>query len=149
MDSSERSLINVLNRDHQHIADLLQQLCAVRDADERRRLADELAGRLIRHAAAEDRYLYPAVRAMVLAGAANVTLETNAHDQINRLLAELEGTEASSCRFDALITKLVCAVHREMLHEELDVFPRLADYAGERTLIALGDQVRAFEDTRP
>jgi hypothetical protein len=148
VDAGERSVIGVFHRHHRQIAALLQKLCAVRGTGERRWLAEEMAGELIRHAAAEDLFLYPVVRAMVLDNAADVALEINAHDQINRLLAELAQTEAGSCRFDALVTKLICAVRVETLHEELDVFPWLARYAGERTLIALGDQVKAFEATR-
>lgn len=149
MDSGERSVIGVLNRDHRRIAGLLQKLCAVRDGGERRGLAEEMTGELIRHADAEDLFLYPVVRAIVLERDADVTLETNAHDEINRLLAELARTEAGSCRFDALVTKLICAVRTEVRHEEIEIFPWLACCAGEQTLIALGDQVQAFEDTRP
>ncbi|WP_345466313.1 hemerythrin domain-containing protein [Actinoallomurus oryzae] len=148
MDSGERSVIGVLNRDHRRIAGLLQKLCAVRDAGERRRLAEEMTGELIRHADAEDLFLYPVVRAIVLDRGADGRLETNAHEQINRLLAELAQIEAGSCRFDVLITKLICAVRNEVRHEEVEVFPWLACCAGEQTLIALGDQVRAFQGTR-
>jgi hemerythrin superfamily protein len=148
MGSSERSVIKVLNRDHRRIADLLLMLCAARDASERRRLANEVSSELTSHAAAEDRFLYPAIHTMVPARAFDVTLEANAHDRIINILAALEAVEATSCRFDALVTKLICEVHRETLHEEADIFPRLARYADERTLIELGDQIQAFKDTR-
>jgi hypothetical protein len=87
--------------------------------------------------------------AIVLDRGADGTLETNAHEQINRLLADLAQIEASSCRFDVLITKLICAVRNEVRHEEVEVFPWPACCAGEQTLIAIGDQVQAFQDTRP
>jgi hemerythrin superfamily protein len=148
MDSSERSAIKVLSRDHQRIADLLLMLCAVRGAGERRRLAKEVTSELTSHAAAEDRFLYPAIYTMAPACAFDVTLAANAHDRITDILAELAAAEATSCRFDALVTKLICEVHRETLHEEADIFPRLARYADERALIELGDQIQAFKDTQ-
>jgi hypothetical protein len=149
LDAGERSVIGALSRDHRRIAGLLQKLCAVRDADERRRLVEEMTGELMRHAHVEDLFLYPVVRGIVVEKDADVTLKVNAHDQINRLLTELARSEVDSYRFDVLVTRLVCAVSDEVRHEEREVFPWLAHCAGRRTLIALGDQVRAFGDTRP
>lgn len=54
----------------------------------RRRLADELTSELIRHAVAEDLYLYPAVPAFVAACAVDAARETGAHTRIEQLLTD-------------------------------------------------------------
>jgi hypothetical protein len=66
---------------------LLLRLPMTHGAD-RRRLADELTSELIRHAVAEDLYLYPAVPAFVAACAVDAARETGAHTRIEQLLTD-------------------------------------------------------------
>lgn len=141
-----KNLISVLTRDHRRIVDLLWRL-PMTHGTQRRRLANELSSELIRHAVAEDLYLYPAVPAVVPASAVDAARETGAHARIERLLAELAQTPPDSLTFDALVTKLKCEVDRESLHEEADVFPWLARYCDPQMLIHLGEEIQAFKDT--
>lgn len=140
-----KNAISVLTRDHRRIVDLLMRLPMTHGTG-RRRLADELTSELIRHAVAEDLYLYPALPAVVPASELDAARETG-HTRIERLLADLAQTAPDSLTFDELVTKLVSEVDRETLHEEVDVFPWLARYCDPQMLIHLGEQIQAFKDT--
>jgi DNA-binding NarL/FixJ family response regulator len=141
-----KNVISVLTRDHRRIVDLLVRL-PMTHGTPRRRLADELTSEIIRHAVADDRYLYPALSAVVPASAVDAARETGTHTRIEGLLADLAQAPPDSLTFDELVTKLVSEVDRETLHEEVDVFPWLARYGDPQMLIHLGEQIQAFKDT--
>ncbi|WP_345474627.1 hemerythrin domain-containing protein [Actinoallomurus oryzae] len=145
-DSDDRSLICVLSRDHERIMGLLMRLPAAREAG-RRRVVDQVTGELIRHAVAEDMYLYPAIHASVPDWAIDMAKETGAHTRIERLLATLAATDTADVAFDALVTDLLWEVDGEIMHEEMDVFPLLTMCVDPQMLIDLGEQVQAFKTT--
>jgi hypothetical protein len=102
---------------------------------------------LIRHAVAEELYLYPAVRAMVPEPAVHVGRWTGAHARIEQLLAELAEAAPDTLTFDTLITQLVCEVDQETMYEEMDLFPWLALRGDPQQLVHLGNEIQAFKDT--
>lgn len=147
MDCDCRSLICVLTRDHRRIVDLIMRLPMIAGEREGRRLVDELTGLLIRHAVAEDLFLYPAVGEIVPRWAVNLTRETGAHARIEQLLADLAEAKPHTLSSEALVSELLCEVDRETLHEELDVFPWLRHYGDAQLLDELGDKIQAFKNT--
>ncbi|MFB9836314.1 hemerythrin domain-containing protein [Actinoallomurus acaciae] len=144
MVSVDRSLISVLIRDHRRIMDLIMRLPTTHGPD-RRRLVDRMSGELILHAVAEDLYLYPTVHSTVPRWAIDVAMETGAHTRIEHLLAEISSTDAADATFGTLVTRLICEVERETMHEELSVFPWLSHHSDRRTLVELGDKIIAFK----
>lgn len=110
-------------------------------------VVDQVTGELIRHAVAEDMYLYPAIHASVPDWAIDMTKETRAHTRIERLLAALAATDTDDVAFDALVTDLLWEVDGEIMHEEMDVFPLLTMCVDPQMLIDLGEQVQAFKTT--
>jgi hypothetical protein len=144
MESDDRSLISVLTRDRRRIANLLARL-VTRGVD-RRQLADEVTSVLIRHMVAEELYLYPVVREVLPEYAVDVAHHLGIDARVEQILADLTAVEPDSNPFDALITKLIAEASRAILHEELDVFPLLAQHGDRQTLTGLGDMVKAFED---
>jgi DNA-binding NarL/FixJ family response regulator len=141
-----KNVISVLTRDHRRIVNLLLRLPMTHGTG-RRRLADELTSEIIRHAVAEDLYLYPALPAVVPASELDAARDTGTHTRIERLLTDLAQTAPDSLTFDELVTKLASEVDRETLHEEVDVFPWLARYCDPQMMIHLGEQIQAFKDT--
>jgi hemerythrin-like domain-containing protein len=145
-----RALISVLIGDHRRLEEPLRQLRAAADADERRRLAEEVTLELVRHSVAEEKYLYPAVRKVLPHGDISAGRRIASHAVIVEILKELETIDAASPEFGALTTELVNEVHQHIVDEDYSVFPWLAQRLNDdEALIQLGKQVQAFFDSAP
>ncbi|MGI5224853.1 hemerythrin domain-containing protein [Actinoallomurus iriomotensis] len=144
MDGDDSSLISVITRDHRRLGDLLVRLTARGPA--RDGLVDEMTAEVMRHVVAEELYLYPLVREVVPEWVVGSAEHADIDARMERLLADLSVTRPDSPAFDALITRLVVVTRQAILHEELEVFPRLARHADRRLLTDLGTMFRAFSD---
>lgn len=144
MDGDDGSLIGVLVREHRRLGDLLVRLTTRGPA--RGRLVDQMTNEVIRHVVAEELYLYPVVREVVPEWAVDSTQHLDHDARVERILADLSVTRPDSHAFDVLITRLIVETRQALLHEELEVFPRLVQHADGRLLAELGNMFRAFSD---
>ncbi|MET9803055.1 hemerythrin domain-containing protein [Streptomyces sp. NPDC006368] len=144
------NVIQELTTDHREVDSLFAQIEALPAGDEKRRdLADELTIELIRHAVAEEEYLYPTVRRYVDGGDDLADKEIADHGEVERMLKELEGCEAGDARFDTLITQLRTTVSAHVTDEENRLFPLLAESCSAEALEKLGEKVRSAKKTAP
>jgi hemerythrin-like domain-containing protein len=147
---AERDVISVLIGDHRRLEEPLRRLRAAVDADERRRLAEEVTLGLVRHSVAEEKYLYPAVRKALPHGDISAGKRIASHTMIIEILKELETIDAASPEFGALTTELINEVHQHIADEDYSVFPWLAQRLNDdETLIQLGKQIQAFFNSTP
>ena len=56
-----RDVVEILTSDHREMVELLGQIEQTSETDRRRDLADTLIAEVMRHAVAEEMYVYPAV----------------------------------------------------------------------------------------
>src|SRR5512138_948137 len=111
--------IQIIQRDHREVARLFQELERAGQAEDRAR-AGELVQAVVRelsvHAAVEEQFLYPALRA---AGAeARVLDALEEHHAVKLTLAELEALPPGSPRFAPKIRLLAENVRRHVAEEE-------------------------------
>jgi hemerythrin superfamily protein len=146
METTEREVISGLTRDHRQVQELFDRLQPARDPGERRRLADEVTIMLVRHAVAEERYLFPVLR-KVLPGGDTITQETIAHHAaIEKTLRQLYETDPAGPEFDMVLSTLLLQVHSHINDEEEILFPRLADHFTDNALIELDDRVTSAKE---
>jgi hemerythrin superfamily protein len=149
MEETERDVISVLTRDHGQVQQLFARLQPARDPAQRRLLAEQVTIELVRHAVAEEMYLFPVARTVLPDGDAIADTQIADHTEIEKSLKELEKTDPASPAFDVVLTQLLPQVQRHINTEEEELFPRLADHLGHNELIDLGDRVQAAKDKAP
>ncbi|MFF3565384.1 hemerythrin domain-containing protein [Streptomyces sp. NPDC002574] len=144
------NVIEELVADHREVDSLLGKISALPKGDkERRRLADEVTTELVRHAVAEEMYLYPAVREHVPGGDALADQELEDHAGIERTLKDLEGRDSDDPQFDELIQHLTSEVSEHVRDEENRLFPMLAQACSGKQLDDLGDKIRTAKKMAP
>ncbi|MEU5716079.1 hemerythrin domain-containing protein [Streptomyces sp. NPDC020403] len=144
------NVISELTADHREVDSLFARIEEQPVGDERRReLADELTVELVRHAVAEEQYLYPAVRRYVDDGDDMADKEIEDHAAVERLLKDLEGRAADEPAFDDLVAKLRYQVTAHVRDEEDRLFPLLAAACSPAALDELGDRIRKAKKTAP
>ena len=125
-DVGGEDVVDILTTDHREVTDLLLQIRTATDAATRRDLADTMISELVRHAVAEEMYVYPAMKQHLPDGEASVEHDIAEHKELEQTMKELEAVEPSDPRFDSLLAELETTLADHVADEESDQFPEAA-----------------------
>ena len=146
----KNNVIAELTADHREVEEMFARLKALEPGDEQARdVADEFTMELVRHAVAEEQYLYPAVREHVSGGDALADKELEDHGKIEQLLKDLEGLPSDDANFGPLVDRLITEVTAHVEDEEGQLFPALLAACSFEQLDELGEKVRQAKKTAP
>jgi hemerythrin superfamily protein len=149
-DTTEPDLIDILVTDHREVESIFAELeSGTGDPQHRRDLADVVIAELVRHAVAEEMYLYPAARRVLPDGDGIADHEIGEHAEAERMMNDLDGLDPTDPAFDATLTRLTGAIRHHVQDEESDLFPRLRATCAAEDLIDLGRKVRAAKQIAP
>lgn len=147
--STEPDVVDILTADHRDMLELIGQIEGAADAERRRDLADTVTAEIMRHAVAEEMFVYPAVEEHVPNGADEVEHDKREHDEIVDLLKQLEGVDASEPRFMELVRELEGQLRHHAGDEETDQFPVLRTHIPREQLVALAAKVENAKKVAP
>lgn len=147
--STEPDVVDILTADHRDMLELIGQIEGAADAERRRDLADTVTAEIMRHAIAEEMFVYPAVEEHVPNGADEVEHDKREHDEIVDLLKQLEGVDASEPRFMELVRELEGQLRHHASDEETDQFPVLRTHIPREQLVALAAKVENAKKVAP
>ena len=102
---------------------LVEQIPAA-DPERRRDMADTIIAELMRHAVAEEMYVYPAMREHLPDGDAEVAHDVEEHQQLEEAMKDLEGVDAADPRFLEVLGRLEAVLRDHVRDEENDQFPQ-------------------------
>jgi len=149
MADDQRDVVEVLTHDHREVQEMFDELIGTTGPDERRRIVDDITIELVRHAVAEEMYLYPAVRRHVPDGDAIADKEISDHSEIEQALKDLEDVAATDADFNTITRRLIDDVLEHVRDEEDTLFPLLAGHASKEDLLKLGRQVQTAKKVAP
>ena len=118
-------IIELLTNDHSEVNQLFGRFSRSSKPETMSELARNIIHDLSVHAAVEEQFVYPVVRAKVENGSALVDHGIEEHQEVKRLLAELEKGDPSSAGFAQTMDKVVESVKEHVSEEEGDVLPAL------------------------
>lgn len=146
-------LIGVITADHRAVERVFGELeSRTGTPAHRRELTDHVITELVRHAVAEEQYLYPAVRETLPGGDEVAEHEIAEHAEAERVMKDLDGVDPAAARFDDLLGKLISEVRNHVQEEEAELLPRLARACSAERLRELGRRVleaKRIAPTRP
>ncbi|MQA26507.1 MAG: hemerythrin domain-containing protein [Micromonosporaceae bacterium] len=131
-------VLDVLARDHREIEAMLGLL---EEPHERERLAAVLVATLVRHAIAEEEYVYPMVRDQVPDGDRIADRGMSQHAQVEETIQQIAGADPADVTFARLLDALSREVRRHVAHDEAELFPRLRRVCTTSDLMWLGERV--------
>jgi hemerythrin superfamily protein len=144
------TVIDELTSDHREVEEIFTHIETLPPGSpERRVCADQAVALLMRHSAAEEAYLYPAVREFVLDGDALADKEIADHAAVERLAAQIDGLPAAHPELDGVLAELIREVRAHVADEEGRLFPLLAAAVSEEKLLFIGDKVRLTSNRAP
>lgn len=149
--NDRRDVTQVLIHDHREVEDMFAQLEKgdIGDARNVRAVVERVTVELVRHSAAEERHLYPAVRLHVPGGDTLADREIREHAEAEKLMKALEHLEPSDAAFAETLARLMAEVRAHIDEEENVLFPKLTAACTPEELLELGDKVTAAKKRAP
>ncbi|MDG4807458.1 hemerythrin domain-containing protein [Micromonospora sp. WMMD1120] len=148
--TDDRDVVDLLISDHRTVEALLVELETRQGAAEHRRhLADVVIAELVRHAVAEEAYVYPIARKVLPDGNEIADSEIAEHADVERAMKEWESTDPSGARFDELLSYLAGVVRDHVREEENELFPRLRAATAREELVDAVAKVTAIKQLGP
>src|SRR5688572_3683279 len=111
-------VIDVLISDHRDVTALIGEIWSVRDPMIRRDLTDTAISELVRHAVAEEMYVYPAMKKYLPDGEKSVQHDVEEHKQLEETMKRLEAVDVSSTEFDTALRRLETVLADHVRDEE-------------------------------
>ncbi|AEV85870.1 cation-binding protein [Actinoplanes sp. SE50] len=148
-DTSQRDVIDILTADHRDVTALIGEIKQVADPMIRRDLIDTAISELVRHAVAEEMYVYPAMKKHLPDGEKSVEHDVEEHKELEQTMKRLEDVDVSSAEFDAVLLELETILADHVQDEETDQFPLLRLHIPREELIELGTKVETAKKVAP
>jgi iron-sulfur cluster repair protein YtfE (RIC family) len=142
-------VIDILTADHREMVELLGRIKGTPDPTERRNLADTLIAEVMRHAVAEEMFVYPAVQEYVPNGAEQVDHDKEEHQEIVEVMKEIEGVDAADPEFIARVQQLEEQLRHHAQDEESEQFPQLRAHISGEQLVKIGEKVQNAKKLAP
>ena len=142
-------VVDVLTNDHRDVTALIGEIKVVTDPMIRRDLTDTAISELVRHAVAEEMYVYPAMREYLADGENAVQHDIEEHKQIERTMKQLESLDVSSAEFDTAISDLEALLADHVQDEEMEQFPELRRRVPREELVELAGKVETAKKLAP
>jgi hemerythrin-like domain-containing protein len=142
-------VVDILTADHQEMMELLGQIEGTADAGQRRDLADTVIAEVMRHAVAEEMFVYPAMEKHVPNGAEEVEHDKKEHDEIVQVMKRMEDVDASASAFMDLVRELEGQLRHHAHDEESEQFPKLRAHIPGDELVKMGEKVQNAKKLAP
>ncbi|GAA2032485.1 hypothetical protein GCM10009740_23230 [Terrabacter terrae] len=142
-------VVDVLTTDHREAMALIGEIRLTQEASTRRDLADTLIAELVRHAVAEEMYVYPAMKKHLPDGEAAVEHDLEEHQQLEETMKQIEGVDGGDPQFDELLRTLESVLGDHITDEEGEHFPQLRAALPPAELVELAGKVEAAKKLAP
>jgi hemerythrin superfamily protein len=142
-------VVDILVSDHRDVTALIGEIWSVRDTMIRRDLTDTAISELVRHAVAEEMYVYPAMRKHLPDGEKAVEHDIEEHKELERAMKRLEAVDVSSPEFDAALRQLETLLADHVQDEESEQFPELRRQIPREELAELAGKVQNAKKLAP
>jgi len=142
-------VVDVLTSDHREVTALIQNIWSVADPMVRRDLTDTAISELVRHAVAEEMYVYPAMRKHLPDGDKAVEHDIEEHKELEQTMKRLEDVDVSSAEFDAALRELETVLADHVQDEESEQFPELRRRIPQEELTELAGKVQTAKKLAP
>jgi hemerythrin superfamily protein len=144
-----RDVVDVLTSEHRDVTALIGEIWSVKDPMIRRDLTDTAISELVRHAVAEEMYVYPAMRKYLADGEKAVEHDIEEHKELERAMKDLEGVDVSTTEFDEALRRLESILADHVQDEESEQFPELRLRIPKEELTELAGKVETAEKLAP
>ena len=144
-----QDVVDVLSSDHDEFLALVEKIKSTPEQEVRRDLADILIAELVRHAVAEEMWVYPAMKKYLEDGEAAVEHDTEEHKELEVLMKRMEGSDPAEAEFLSIVGELEEVLRDHIDDEESEQFPQLRTRIPRDELVQMGERVEKTKKIAP
>jgi len=137
-------VVTLIKEDHRKLEAVFKQL--EKEPEDVRGLLQQVAELLIPHSKAEERVVYPAIKATAPDEGEDVDDGIAEHHHVEEVLQELLSGDPEAPGADGLIAAMIGEVRHHVEEEEQDILPKFAEAASNDQLSSLGEQFTAAKE---
>jgi hemerythrin superfamily protein len=142
-------IIDLLTNDHAEVNQLFGRFSQASKPETKDELAKDIIHDLSVHAAVEEQFVYPLVRKKVDGGDDLVDHGIEEHQEVKKLLADLEKLDPSDSEFATKMDKVISSVREHVSEEEDEVLPKLREATTADTREKVGAVVEKAKSLVP
>lgn len=142
-------VVTILTEDHREMLELLGRAKTTSDQQERRDLTDAAIAEVMRHAVAEEMFVYPTMEKDIPGGREAVEHDKKEHDEIVQVMKQIEKTDTADAEFLSWVGKLEELLDHHADDEESEQFPMLRSHLSGEALSEMGRKVEAAKKLAP
>lgn len=147
---NQQDLVDVIVEDHRTVERAFAEYeQGGMSAEQQRDLLDYIIIELMRHAVAEEHYLYPVAREALSDGDRIADREIQEHAEAEEVMVILEDLEPDDPQFDRRTRELIADMRAHIQEEESDLLPRLREACSAEQLRKLGGKVVKMKQAAP
>ena len=146
---SQPDVIAVLTTDHAEFLDLISQIRMATDREQQRDLADTVIAEVVRHAVAEEMFVYPAIRKHVPGGDEAVEHDKEEHKDLEKVMKQLESADPAEARFLEVLGEFEQKLRHHANDEETEQFPEMRARIPYDDLVQLAEKVETAKKVAP
>lgn len=146
---SAADVVDILTTDHKEMMELAGQIKRSSDIEERRDTTETLIAEVMRHAVAEEMYVYPVIEKCIPNGTEEVEHDKQEHDEIVQVMKQLEDCNAADPLFMERVEKLEGLLSHHADDEESEQFPKMRSHLSSEQLTELGKKVEEAKKMAP
>jgi hemerythrin superfamily protein len=143
------NVIQLLENDHREVGELFRRVNLSQKDDTVEDLTKQIVHELSVHAAVEEQFVYPLIRAKLDNGSGMADEAIEEHQQAKRLLADLEKVDAGSSEHGTAMQELMETIRHHVEEEEGKVFPQLRAAVDDSTMDKLGSVIEEAKKVVP
>lgn len=147
--TGDQDVVDVLSSDHREVMALVARIRTTTDPEQQRDLTDTVIAELVRHAVAEEMYVYPAMRKHLPDGDAAVEHDTAEHKELEVTMKQLESADAGGTEFLQALDRLEELLRDHVSDEEDEQFPQLRARIPHRELVEMAAKVELAKKVAP
>ena len=134
------NVVDLLKQDHRSVEDLFAKFESTQESS----IADEICEELEVHTAAEEQFVYPALREGVSGGNTLADEAEHEHAEAKQLIGRIKRTSDAD-HLPEVVSELKQAIEHHVQEEEGTVFPKMQSDLGDSEMDTLGAQVQEFK----
>jgi hemerythrin superfamily protein len=146
------NIVDDIITDHREFASVFSEIESGGDPRTQPDLVEHVIAGIVRHAVAEEEYLYPAARKALPDGDDLADHELKEHAEAEEIMKAIEKAGTDDAQYDDLVRKLIGEIRHHVEDEENDLLPKLREACSAEYLQELSQKfqrAKSMAPTRP
>lgn len=147
-DQQPGNIIDDIIDDHREFEQLFAQ---IKSGDPRTRseVVEHVIAEIVRHAIAEEQYIYPVAREVLPNGDELVEHEIAEHSEAEEVMKEIEKTDTNDPKYGELVEEFIADIRHHIEDEESKLLPQLRDACPRERLQELSETFQRAKNLAP